>query len=91
MVRRYMNADDETENHVMQLEKPHSYKGKKYREIDLNGVADLNTLNESEAENRLAREGFAVTENGTNYSVRLRDRLDGDRHPGGFLHLAAAV
>ena len=67
MVRRYMNADGETENHVMQLEKPHSYKGKEYREIDLNGMSDLNTLNESEAENRLAREGFAVTENGTNY------------------------
>ena len=67
MVRRYMNADGETENHVMQLEKPHRYKGKEYREIDLNGVSDLNTLNESEAENRLAREGFAVTENGTNY------------------------
>lgn len=67
MVRRYMNADDETKNHVMQLGKPHSYKGKEYREIDLNGVADLNTLNESEAENRMAREGFAVTENGTNY------------------------
>jgi len=67
MVRRYMNADGETENHVMQLGKPRSYKGKEYREIDLNGVADLNTLNESEAENRMAREGFAVTENGTNY------------------------
>ena len=67
MVRRYLNADGETENHVMQLGKPHNYKGKEYREIDLNGVADLNTLNESEAENRLAREGFAVTENNTNY------------------------
>ena len=67
MVRRYMNADDETKNHVMQLGKPHSYKGKEYREIDLNGVADLNSLNESAAENRLTRAGFMVTDTSYNY------------------------
>ena len=67
MVRRYMNADGETENHVMQLGKPRSYKGKEYREMDLNGIADLNSMNESEAENRLARAGFMVTETSFNY------------------------
>ena len=67
MVRRYMNADDETKNHVMQLGKPHSYKGNEYREIDLNGVADLNSLNESAAENRLTRAGFMVTDTSYNY------------------------
>lgn len=56
-----------TEHHVMKLEKPRDYKGKVYQEIDLNAIADLNSLNESEAENRLAREGFVVTENATNY------------------------
>ncbi len=30
-------------------------------------MADLNTLNESEAENRMAREGFVVTETSFNY------------------------
>ena len=30
-------------------------------------MADLNTLNESEAENRMAREGFVETETSTNY------------------------
>lgn len=81
MVRRYMNADDETKNHVMQLGKPHSYKGKEYREIDLNGVADLNTLNESEAEKPDGPRGLCGDGERHQLSVRLRDRLDGDRHP----------
>lgn len=66
-VRGYLNVDSTTENHVIHLVKPCHYKGKQYQEIDLNGIADLNSLNESEAENRLAREGFVVTENATNY------------------------
>ena len=67
-VRGYLNdADGEAENHVMPLERPYTYKGKQYQEIDLNGVADLNSLHESETENRMARAGFVVTENSTNY------------------------
>lgn len=66
-VRGYLNVDSTTENHVMHLVKPCIYKGKTYQDIDLNGIADLNSLNESEAENRMAREGFVVTENATNY------------------------
>ena len=66
-VRGYLNVEAVTEHHVMKLEKPRDYKGKVYQEIDLNAIADLNSLNESEAENRLAREGFVVTENATNY------------------------
>lgn len=66
-VRRYLNVDSNTENHVLHLTQTRHFEGKEYRDIDLNGVADLNTLNESEAENRLTREGFVVTENSTNY------------------------
>ena len=66
-VRNYVNADGETVDHVMPLEKPYIYKGKGYESIDLNGVADLNSLHESEAENRIARAGFVVTENSINY------------------------
>lgn len=66
-VRGYMNVDGATENHVMQLAKPYFFKGKTYTEIDLNGIADLNSMNESEAENRLARAGFVVTETSFNY------------------------
>lgn len=66
-VRGFLNVDSSTENHVMHLEKVNYYKGKGYQEIDLGGIADLNAMNESEAENRMAREGFVVTENSTNY------------------------
>lgn len=66
-VRRHLDVDSDTENHVMHLGQMHHYKGKEYQDIDLNGIADLNSLNESEAENRMAREGFVVTENSTNF------------------------
>ena len=62
VVRNYMNVEATTENHVMQLEEPYHFKGQTYTEVDLNGIADLNSMNESEAENRLARAGFMVTE-----------------------------
>ena len=66
-VREYMNVDDATENGVMRLERPYSFQGKTYTEIDLSGVAELNSMNASEAENRLARAGFMVTETSFNY------------------------
>lgn len=50
MVMGYMNVDSNTENHIMRLEKPYYFEGKQYTEVDLNGVADLNSLNESAAE-----------------------------------------
>lgn len=67
-VREYvMSVEKGTENHIMQLEKPCLFGGKEYREIDLSGVADLNSMQESAAENRMAREGFVVTETSFNY------------------------
>jgi hypothetical protein len=66
-VHAYLNRSNQTENHVMQLDKPYQFKGKTYTEIDLNSIADLNSLNESEAENRIVRAGFMVTENTFNY------------------------
>ena len=66
-VRSVLNANSNTENHVMKFEKPYTFNGKRYTEIDLNGIANLNSLDESAAENRLASEGFVVTENTFNY------------------------
>lgn len=64
-----VNAEKSVKNHVMYLDKPYLYDGdgKEYREIDLNGVADLNSMQESAAENRIAREGFVVTETSFNF------------------------
>ena len=66
-VRACLNAETATENHVMRLEEPYCFKGKTYTEVDLNGIAELNSMNESEAENRLVRAGFMVTETSFNY------------------------
>lgn len=66
-VREHMNVDAATENHVMRLVKPYHFKGETYTEVDLNGIADLSSMNESEAENRLSRAGFMVTETSFNY------------------------
>lgn len=66
-VRAHLNTAAETENHVMPLEAPYHFKGKTYTDVDLNGIANLNSMNESEAENRMAREGFMVMETSFNY------------------------
>ena len=66
-VRACLNVEAATENHVMRLEEPYHFKGKTYTEVDLNGIAELNSMNESEAENRLVRAGFMVTETSFNY------------------------
>lgn len=67
-VRSYLNGDDgKVKNHVLTFEKPYQYKGQTYTEVDLSGLADLNSMHMSAAENRLAREGFVVTETATNY------------------------
>ena len=62
-----LSVEKGTENHVMQLEKPYFFDGKTYTEIDLNGIADLSSMHDCAAENRMAREGFMVTETSFNY------------------------
>ncbi len=57
----------ESENHVMKFEKPYMYEGSEYTEIDLNGIADMTSMNESEAENRLVRAGITIIEPTYNY------------------------
>lgn len=66
-VRAHLNVDNTVENHVMTLAKPYQFKGKTYTSVDLNGIADLNSMNESEAENRLARSGIMITDTSVNY------------------------
>lgn len=57
----------DTSNHIMKLNKPFTYEGATYTEIDLNGLADMTCMNESEAENRLVREGYGIIEPTKNY------------------------
>lgn len=77
-IQDHVSVDQSMKNQVMKLKAPYQFKGTTdeeielfrwttVEEIDLSGVADLNSLDESEAENRLVREGFVITDNSTNY------------------------
>ena len=66
-VQSYFNVKQQTKNHMLKFENPYTFEGVIYTEIDLSGVANLNSMNESEAENRMAVMGFAITETKTNY------------------------
>lgn len=66
-VRAHLNVESNTENHVMRFTRPHTHEGREIAEVDLGGIDELNTMQESAAENRLARAGFVVTENSGNY------------------------
>lgn len=74
-----LNAKKGTENHVMKLERPYTYKGDTYETVDLRGVAELTSMNESAAENKMAMEGFAVgdTSNNTLYACFLAGMATG--------------
>lgn len=67
MVQSKMNVSTQTENHIMKFEKPYVFEGKEYKEIDLSGIADITSMNESEAENKLVRAGFTITETSALY------------------------
>ena len=66
-IREYLNVPVNTEHHVVTFEKPYLYGGETVCSVDLSGVADLNSMNESAAENRMVRKGFAITENSLNF------------------------
>ena len=58
---------EESEDHILKFNKPYTFEGKEYTEIDLNGIANMTSMNESEAENRLVRAGITITEPTFNY------------------------
>ena len=66
-VRVHLNGGKKTERHVMYLENPYCFKGTEYTEVNLGGVANLSSMHESHAENRMALEGMIVTENSFNF------------------------
>lgn len=66
-VQAFFNVKNRTENHILYLEKSYLFDGKTYEKIDLNGLANLTSMNESAAENRLTLEGFLITHTSLNY------------------------
>lgn len=51
----------------MKFGKPYTYKGEKYTEVDLSGVANLTGMNVRQAENRMEEEDIRAAEKTLNY------------------------
>ncbi len=66
-VMSYLNIDVTVENHVMTFAEPYIFEGKTYEDIDLTNIGELTSLNESEAENRMAAEGIMSMDATQNY------------------------
>ena len=66
--RNLADGDDEDrDDHILKFKQPYTFEGTEYKEIDLNGLANLTSMNESEAENRMTRAGVSYTDATWNY------------------------
>ena len=65
-VKSWLNSGV-AENHVMVFDRPYVFQEKEYTQIDLSGVAGLNAMHMTEAENRMSQAGFFIMENSFNY------------------------
>lgn len=66
-VQEHIGKSGEADDGVLRLKKPYFFRDEMYREFDLSAIADMSVMNESAAENIMAREGFIITENTFNY------------------------
>ena len=61
------DGDEDEHSHIMKFGKPYTYKGEKYTEVDLSGVANLTGMNVRQAENRMEEEDIRAAEKTLNY------------------------
>lgn len=67
-VQAYLNTSGNEDGTVaLILSKPYEYNGETYKIIPVDGLAELNSLNASAAENELTKEGFIITATTFNY------------------------
>ena len=66
-VQEHMRKTGVEDNGVLRLKSPYYFGGEQYTEFDLSAIADMSVMQESAAENVMAREGFIITENTFNY------------------------
>ncbi len=66
-VVNFINFGKKVKDHIIEFEKPYDFKGERFEKIDLTGVSEINSLQESAAENAMARAGFQVMENTFNF------------------------
>ena len=67
IIQRHVRDGGKSKGTVLRLKNPHYYGGEVYEEFDLSHISDMTMLQESAAENMMAREGVIVTENSFNY------------------------
>ncbi|MDO4439200.1 MAG: phage tail assembly protein [Eubacteriales bacterium] len=68
-IQEYLGAAgrEEVKGNIYKLQKTYLYKDKTYEKIDVSGLSELNSMNLSAAENRIAAEGFLITATQFNY------------------------
>lgn len=66
-VQAHIGKSGGAEDGVLRLKKSYIFKDELYQEFDLSAISDMSVMNESAAENIMAREGFIITENTFNY------------------------
>ncbi len=66
-VQSVIRSGGRTDGTVLRLAKPYYFQGEQFQEFDLAPMADMSIMQESAAENAMAREGFVITENSFNY------------------------
>lgn len=50
----------ESEDHILKFNKPYTFEGQEYTEVDLNGLSKINGMLQCEAESKLARAGYSL-------------------------------
>lgn len=66
-VVRMIHSQKEMENGILEFDEPYTFDGEVNKDIDLSGLSNMTCMNESQAENRLVREGIMITEPTYNY------------------------
>jgi hypothetical protein len=66
-VQQFIRRTNEGEGTVLRLQAPYTFHGEVFQEFDLSPIANMSMMQESAAENVMAREGFIITENSFNY------------------------
>ena len=61
------SGKEEVKGGIYKLQNSYLYKDMKYDSIDISGLSELNSMNLSAAENRIAAEGFLITATQFNY------------------------
>lgn len=66
-MQKCMSSQKENKGLLMELDKPYSYNGKKYKEVEFTGADTITGMDMTMAENEVAATGVVVTAPGNNF------------------------